>query len=214
MNLKEIDNFQNPHTKDAVEKALYRSVKFRTKQGFDLIPDGFLEAVVVQDVPYTMAIDNLSISLRKCVLFYQTKGYELNERQIDRMVGGLLTNYKNYSVEADKRETYKGNILKDIQDIYINDKVVDADSKCANFNKSFEETEKVLDYLTAVKPGVGLYGKTTELTKAMTIACKAHSKISKTYSSISLELRAMNFDERLRKVVNPNLREAIIDLMQ
>lgn len=127
------------------------------------------------------------------------------------MVNGLASNYKVYGATQEECETYAGYIMRSIDDGYNNDGVIDVKNKETGFSEKFSHTATVIDYLGKVELREGTHGEQVLMTKAKLIAMTAHREISYAHSALGIELKTLDYSERLKKIAAPNVGEVIRD---
>lgn len=205
-------NFQKPNTDADIEKCLLKAFKFTKRKesdGFDIYPDEEIHTIFITHTPYELVIENFKKAIQSYVRSYEKKGFELTKDQTDLMVNGLASNYKVYGATKEESETYAGYIMSGIDDGYKKDGVLDVKNKVTGFSRKFSKTTTVIEYLGKVELREGMYGEQVLMTKAKAIAMAAHREISYAHAALGVELKTLDYSERLKKIAAPNVGEVI-----
>lgn len=210
----EMVNFQKPNSDADIEKCLLKAFKFTRRKdsdGYDIYPDDKIHTIFITHTPYELVIENFKKAIQSYVRSYEKKGFELTKEQTALMVNGLASNYIVYGATKEESETYASYIMRSIDDGYNNDGVLDVTNRETGFSEKFSHTATVIDYLGKVELREGMHGEQVFMTKAKSIAMAAHREISYAHSALGIELKTLDYSERLKRIAAPNVGEVIRD---
>lgn len=216
-----VEKFQTPNTDADIEKrllAVFKFTKKRNDDSYDVWPDDEIHTIYITHSAYEMAIENFKHSVERVVKTFESKGYELTDDQKKLAVKGLLDSYKYNSLTPDDRESYTAAIMEAVYMAYEADGIFNEKNKFTGFSDKFSTTKSVIDYLAASGKYAGYYGKVEPMSKAKSVVHKIHKATSVAYKSLNLELRQMNYREKLINLSGADeheeLRKAMIEYMK